>query len=227
MRGLNKKPSLLHCALVCHIYRNGCSAFQYLDSFLKKRARARASPSPRPLSKGPHFLHSVSWYNSVVFNLENIRLQVEADAYDFSVAPTATNATDCYYESDVAAALFASRGNLSFAARLLNRRRNGLRSYLDRNPKMLQLWDDIRDEVVDRIEQNCYDLALEGDPTSIRFVLSTIGKDRGWNQRVETTGKDGGAIEFEELGTAKEQLVKLLAARNQPKLVVDNTGEGE
>ena len=162
-------------------------------------------------------------------NLESIRLRVEAGSYDFSIAPTALHNEDKYHESDVAAALFAARGNLSFAARLLNRRRNRLRSYLDRSPEMLQLWDDIRDEVIDKVEQNCYDLALNGDPTSIRFVLSTIGKDRGWTQRTETTGKDGGAIEFEELTTAKEELVALLQSRSQPKLVVDNTnqqGEG-
>ena len=152
---------------------------------------------------------------------------MEAGGYDFSIAPTALHNEDKYHESDVAAALFAARGNLSFAARLLNRRRNRLRAYLDRSPEMLQLWDDIRDEVIDKVEQNCYDLALNGDPTSIRFVLSTIGKDRGWTQRTETTGKDGGAIEFEELTTAKEELVALLQSRSQPKLVVDNSAKSE
>ena len=37
----------------------------------------------------------------------------------------------------------------------------------------------------------------ERHPASVFFVLKTLGKQRGYVERLETTGKDGGAVESE------------------------------
>lgn len=49
----------------------------------------------------------------------------------------------------------------------------------------------------------------DGNMTAIIFYLKTQGKDRGYSERVESTGKDGGPVEVSD---AKAKLLDGLAA---------------
>ena len=51
-----------------------------------------------------------------------------------------------------------------------------------------------RGEVVDYAEQKLRPAILNGEPWAIAMALKTIGKSRGYVERQEVTGADGGAV---------------------------------
>ena len=53
------------------------------------------------------------------------------------------------------------------------------------------LVEEITERSIDNIESSLYKNALEGDTTSIIFYLKTKGKNRGYVERTELTGKNG------------------------------------
>lgn len=89
-------------------------------------------------------------------------------------------------------AIKAASGNLSQAARSLGLTRTSLKNRVDRVPELAHLVIDLRDEVVDTAEQNHFIRAKSGeDPAAERFILSTLGADRGYRPSVGGSGKDG------------------------------------
>jgi hypothetical protein len=50
---------------------------------------------------------------------------------------------------------------------------------------------DIRESNIDIAESKLMELIGKGQPSAIIFFLKCLGKDRGYVERVETTGKDG------------------------------------
>lgn len=120
-----------------------------------------------------------------------------------------------YNYVDVHYAMVATMGDYGHMADLLGRTRTGVKTYVEAHPDLLQLRDDIRNSVIDAIETKELESALNGDGTSRRFVLTTLGKERGFSTRVEQTGKDGGPIErsdplsrlLESIATGGKRLV--------------------
>ena len=53
---------------------------------------------------------------------------------------------------------------------------------------------DSRGEVVDIAEQKLRQAILNGEPWAIALALRTIGKERGYTERQEVTGAEGGPI---------------------------------
>lgn len=92
---------------------------------------------------------------------------------------------------DIIAAMLATKGEFNEMSVLLGRNRRFVKKYVDTHHQLLDIWRDIREATLDRIEYTGMDLALKGDGSMIRFYLSTQGKDRGYTTRVENTGKDG------------------------------------
>ena len=89
--------------------------------------------------------------------------------------PKVTNA-------DIWEALEQSEGNIGVAARALGLSRTRLQERIDRNPDLITLLSDMREEVVDVAETNTLKRAKSGaDPIAEKFVLQTLGKRRGWN----------------------------------------------
>lgn len=56
-----------------------------------------------------------------------------------------------------------------------------------------------RRELVDLSEMGLRGAVLRGEPWAITFALRTLGKDEGWTERHEHTGKDGGPIQIREI----------------------------
>jgi transposase-like protein len=54
--------------------------------------------------------------------------------------------------------------------------------------------DEVRETLVDVAESNLHELVRERHPSAIFFYLKTIGKRRGYVERSEQTGVDGGPI---------------------------------
>lgn len=107
-----------------------------------------------------------------------------------TVAGINTNHPDVIPLPDVAAALVRSEGNISKAARDLSIRRSSLKTRIDTHPELQVLLMDLRDEIIDVAEDNVFKDVKAGDGGASRFVLSTIGKERGWVTRQENANKE-------------------------------------
>lgn len=129
----------------------------------------------------------------------------EHDDYDFENCETRLNSTGPYVLSDVIAAIHKSHANYAEMARLLGRKRSKVRDFVLGNAEAKLLFDDVREGMLDDIEGGVFAAAISGDGPSQRFVLSTIGKNRGYSTRVENTGSEGGPLRvIEETMTLEE-----------------------
>ena len=158
--------------------------------------------------------------------LPEVRERVKNDAYHFHLCPTAVEDKGPFHPEDVCAALIATNGVLSDAARLLNRRRSSLKGFIDRNKSILIFYTDIREEFIDKIEVVATDAALGGDLGMCKYFLSTIGKNRGYTTRAETTGVDGGPVEYTQVEPT-ERIRKYLDSLQQKPTEAKEAGEDE
>ena len=85
-------------------------------------------------------------------------------------------------------------GNVSMVARTLNVSRTTLYNYINSHATVKQALDEARDKMIDNVESKLYSKALDGDTASMIFFLKTQGKHRGYVERQEVTGADGGAV---------------------------------
>lgn len=113
------------------------------------------------------------------------------EGYDLMNCATVRDAEGPILELDVAVALFRCDGNLSKVAAVLKRSRRAVGLYIERNLDLVDLVEDIRDTFVDGVEERAREVAMAGDGAMIKFILGTLGKNRGYVSRVEATGKDG------------------------------------
>ena len=117
-------------------------------------------------------------------------------------------ALDMYNQPKVTAAeiyeaLVASEGNVTAAGRALRLSRHKLQERIDRNPQLLQLMDDLREEVIDIAESNQFARAKSGaDPNAERFVLQTLGRKRGYSTSVAGMNQGGEiVVQIRKLGS--------------------------
>lgn len=94
----------------------------------------------------------------------------------------------------IAEHLRASRGNITKAGQSLTDaghpiRRATLKNRIDKSVALREILTELRDEVLDQAETNVFDDVFAKDSGASRFVLSTLGKDRGWVTRVENENK--------------------------------------
>ena len=80
------------------------------------------------------------------------------------------------------------------AARELGCAPNTIYNRMKKSPNIRQAVEDARGEVVDYAEQKLRLAILNGEPWAIAMALKTIGKHRGYVERQEVTGADGGAV---------------------------------
>lgn len=133
--------------------------------------------------------------------------------YDFEHCPTRLDHYGPYHREDVLAAICVTRGNLTEMSALLGRRRSSVRDHVYANIDVKDVFDEVREQFLDEAEQAHNQLALAGDGPALRFILQTLGKERGYTTRVETTGKDGGAIEHITLDVGKLTTEELRAVK--------------
>lgn len=91
-------------------------------------------------------------------------------------------------------ALQAAGGIKTVASRTLKCHRATLYRFLAAHPSVAEFLEDIDEELKDLAEGKLLQLIRAGDPQTIRWYLERKGRDRGYGQRVEATGPDGGPI---------------------------------
>lgn len=131
--------------------------------------------------------------------------------FDFTRCWTRENPDGPYEMMDVAIALIRTLGDLSETAHLLGRSRRSVHGYILRQTELRDLLEDVNDQFLDAIESSYKKDALAGDMTAKKFFLQSLAKDRGYTTRVENTGKDGGAIQVEEVNRDAESFASRMA----------------
>jgi predicted transcriptional regulator len=99
-----------------------------------------------------------------------------------------------YTTAQMIEALREKHGNLSAAARFLGCSRNTISRYIKIYPTVKAVADEERETLIDFAENQLFKQVQEGNITAIIFTLKTIGKHRGYVERQEVTGANGGAI---------------------------------
>ena len=85
-------------------------------------------------------------------------------------------------------------GIVALAARELGYATSSLRDKIGKDP-ILKLYRKEHIEVLlDEAEKGLLEKVREGDMQAIKFALTTVGRSRGYSERLELTGKDGGAL---------------------------------
>lgn len=155
--------------------------------------------------------------------------------YDFENCETRLNKFGPFNKIDVLFAAAATLGSLQEMAELLGRRRNSVKEYLTANPDVREYVEDVKEGSVDKLESAEIRNALAGDPTSRRFILQTLGKNRGYTTRTEQTGKDGGPIDhtdpisrlFAQIAEGGKRIVDVTPKKEIPEAIVIEGGSGE
>ena len=124
---------------------------------------------------------------------------INPNTYDFRGCITRNEKDGPYYKRDVVAALMKSGGVYSEMSTLLGRNRTKVKAFVEANPDMKEIRDDLQEHLLDKVEAGQFNTALMGDGQAQRFLLTTLGKNRGYSTRVEATGADGAAMVFTEV----------------------------
>lgn len=99
-----------------------------------------------------------------------------------------------YTVQQIIDALAANEGRVAIAAEELGCQAQTIYNYRDRYPTIEQFIQHKREKRLDLAENSLWDLVLAGNLGAVIFFLKTQGKDRGYTERQELTGKDGGPI---------------------------------
>lgn len=88
-------------------------------------------------------------------------------------------------------AIQEARGNKTTVARSLMVSRATVYNWIKEYPEIAQAFQDERERRLD-VGESALDAAVErGEAWAVCFLLKTQGKDRGYIERQEVTGKDG------------------------------------
>lgn len=102
-------------------------------------------------------------------------------------------------ESTIIEALEASGGYVTQAAHLLNISFQGLYKRINGNKRIREKLDEIRNRYLDLAESKVVSAINNNQPWAICFYLKCQGKHRGWVERQELTGKDGGPVDHKKV----------------------------
>lgn len=124
---------------------------------------------------------------------------IDHENYDFAGCLTRRDRFGPYYDADVVAAIRVAQSSLIHIANLLGRNRNRVRDLIYSRPDLKAVFDETRETLLDHVEVSVFTSALNGDGPNQRFLLSTIGKSRGYSTRQELTGQDGAPMRIERV----------------------------
>src|SRR5262245_30151974 len=86
---------------------------------------------------------------------------------------------------EVEAKLRELSGNFSAVARALGVTRSAVSLFVAKRPKLKAIAEECRETFVDNVESSIYKEALNGNVTAQIFILKTLGKRRGYVEKVQ------------------------------------------
>lgn len=98
----------------------------------------------------------------------------------------------------VAEALLATAGIKTAAAKRVGCSTDTIDRYIARYPTVAQAYKEARASIIDKAESVLLQRLNNGEWDAAKFVLTTIGRDRGWGTKtdVELSGPDGAPLVF-------------------------------
>jgi hypothetical protein len=118
-----------------------------------------------------------------------------ADMYPFESCYTIKNPLGAMDRGDVAAALIVASGNYNETAKVLQRSRSEIVSFIAKDKELIALRDDLAEGFLDEMEHLQSQVARAGNGAAQRFFLTTLGSSRGFSNLQRVAGASGGAIE--------------------------------
>lgn len=106
-------------------------------------------------------------------------------------------ASEAYTSEAVVKAIQKHNGMVSLAAKALKCSRQTIHNYATKYPEVKAAIEDAREEMTDIAESKLYAAIKKGEAWAICFYLKTQGKPRGYVERQELTGANGGALKVE------------------------------
>ena len=104
--------------------------------------------------------------------------------------PTRTN----YTEDEIIEAIVQANGLIMVAARNLHLTKDAIYKRAKNSQRVRDAIRLAREELIDLAESALRLSILKGEPWAVSLALKTIGKERGYVERVENSGLDGQAI---------------------------------
>lgn len=101
-----------------------------------------------------------------------------------------------YTPQQIADTLNETRGMVFLAAKKLGCSDETIYNYAKRYKAVGDALRQQRGQFVDMAELKLWNAVNEGEAWAVQFALRTLGKERGYVERQEVTGKDGGGIEI-------------------------------
>jgi hypothetical protein len=124
-------------------------------------------------------------------------------------------ATTKFTPEQVEAALRAAAGIRSAAARMLGCAPSTIGNYLGRYSALREIEAEILEQNLDLAETKLLSAIRDGNLTAVIFYLKTKGKARGYTERAEVTGADGGPIDVTKL--SDEELERIARGELVPR----------
>jgi len=112
--------------------------------------------------------------------------------YDLGTCPTARDPEGTILSLDVAVALLKLDGHIAAVAQQLGRSRRVIDTFIQRDLNLSELLEDIQETFLDDAEAKARALARSGNGDVLKYMLSTLGKKRGYVTRTETMLPNGG-----------------------------------
>ena len=116
-------------------------------------------------------------------------------------------AREQYTAEQVAQAIIKAQGILVGAAQALGCSRQTVDNYIKKYKTAKDAYQEANEITIDFVESALLKNIKKGDTTAMIFFLKTKAKHRGYVERQEMTGKDGGPVQTES--TVKPDLSKL------------------
>jgi hypothetical protein len=85
-------------------------------------------------------------------------------------------------------------GNISKACLELGITRKTMYSWAEKNADFREALDEVKDKLLDDAEELYRNAVQKGDLEAAKFILRTIGRKRGYGDKVEVAGDGGGPI---------------------------------
>ena len=116
------------------------------------------------------------------------------------------------YKKAVVEALWLTNGNITEAVKRAGISRTMHYNYLKSDPVYAEHVRDIEESLLDESEAELRKLIKAGNVIAILFHLKTKGKVRGYVERIESTGADGGPLKIEAADMDDRQLDNIINA---------------
>ena len=123
-----------------------------------------------------------------------------------------------YTAKEVVTALRKARGMVYLTAEVLGCSHTTIYNYAKRYTSVRKELEYQRGLFLDRAESKLMWMVDEGQPWAIQFALRTLGKSRGYAERQEITGAEGGPIKHEDVGlTDEKRIARVIALLNSAR----------